>query len=226
LRQQLITGPKRKRFVVVCIGCLSTVLFVLSLKVGSQEASLPFSTQLSEIRLLEPNSIDIEQERTTLQSIETSEGQLLDYVQCSALAVGQSKRDCLAIINRMLSAAPANGRLWLEKAKLISEESGLDDDAIFALKKSFEYSAREGWVIDVRLKFLLSVWIGLTPELQDLTISTFLASIADDISGVQSLATIYEESPLAHAGIAALIDKAPVDVQRRFLSLLRASLKS
>ncbi len=225
MRRQLITGPKRKRIVMMCLTAVSVVTVVLSLKIAIQESSLPIAKQLNESRLLEPNIIDPEEEKIAPDFIETNEGQLSEYVQCSAAAASGSKQACLEIINRLLSSNPSNGRLWLEKAKIITGETGLDEQAVFALQKSFEYSAREGWVSKVRTRFVLSVWTSFAPEIQTLATSNILEIIADDESQIQNLVDLYSFNPLARAGISAVIEKASVDIQRRFLGLLRANLK-
>ncbi len=226
LRQQLITGPKRKRIVVASLGVVGLTLFLTSTKLAFQEGSLPLTIQLDEARLLEPNNVDTSQESSALQFLETNESRLSDYVQCSAAAGVESKQACLAIIDQMLNSDPANGRLWLEKAKVLAGESGLDEQAITALKKSYEYSGREGWVSIVRAKFALSVWSGLPEDMQETAAKNLIATITDDLTQMPKIVDLYAQNPLARAGITAVIAKAPVEMQQRFLYLLRSSLKT
>jgi hypothetical protein len=226
LRQQLITGPKRKKIVIASLAIVCAVMAFLALRIGTLESSLPIETQLDETRLLEPNSIDPDQESSKISFVETGEGQLLDYVKCQANSTGESQLPCLNIIANMLKVDPSNGRLWLEKSKLMAAENGMDDQAIFALKKSIEYSRREGWLSLERAHFALSVWIALPADLQDVMITNLLSIIKDDPTQLADIAELYIANPLTRKGITAVIENAPVDVKRSFLNKLQNNIKS
>jgi hypothetical protein len=216
-----LVGYKRKRAVLIAL-CASSVL---SLGVGvitlMSEAALPLKTQLDELRLLDPNFAIEKSEQGNLFSMFAPEFDLADYVVCRS----QAETVCSKIIGKMLETRPADGRLWLEYSRSLTLENGLDAAALSALQHSYEFAPLETWMREARSGFALSVWPGLSQELQ--------AKASDEIIGGISnyqyadfIAKYYVDRLLSRKTIAALLETAPAESQRRVLGLISAKTKS
>jgi hypothetical protein len=216
-----LSGYKRKR--AVLIGLFAASLFGLGLAgvLALSEAGLPLKTQLDELRLLDPSFTIEKADRGTLSNALAPELGLSNYVQCQE----ESGLQCSGLVKSMLENRPADGRLWLEYARSLTLENGMNADAVMALQHSYEYAPHEFWVLQPRSSFALSVWPGLPKELQDKARNEIIGGISNT-KYARFLADIYAERLLSRKVIADILEAAPVDDQRRVLGLINARSKT
>jgi hypothetical protein len=220
------SGLRRKWFILSVLGLAGFAALGLASEVGLQEANLPNDVRFDELRLLEPQRYNDATVNEAANGFETAETRLRALNQCFEVNVSDGGISCTSILLGLLRDNPANGRLWLEMARMRSREAkGLDDDALNALQNSFDYAPREGWIRRVRANFVLSVWQGLTPELQRAATADILEAIGDD-KFVVYLSHIYETSPLSRIAISEVMIKAPTKTQRSFLHELQHQLQN
>jgi hypothetical protein len=125
----------------------------------------------------------------------------------------------------LLETRPADGRLWLEYSRELTQENGFDGAASEALLRSFKYSAHEAWIVRVRTRFTLAIWKVLSPELQVLTQNEIL-KYSDNYQFLEFLAEFYTTHPLAKGALTSIMKNAPTKTQRDFLGLVNAETKA
>jgi hypothetical protein len=225
LRTQLISGPRRKRFVLLSLAALLFAIVPLAIIVGLQESNLPNSLKLDELRLLEPQNYVDAVIVDGPQGADSAEAKLQYFADCLKDSNPETSAQCTVLLERLVQENPANGRLWLELARVRGRETGVDAKSLAALRNSYKFAPREYWIIKVRTKFALSIWSGLTVELHDLARTEILTAMSDP-KFLDLLAEIYSTSPLAQAGITEILPQATVDQQHNFLGLLRRKATS
>ena len=222
----LDTSLRRKWFILSVLGLAGLAALGLGGEVGLQESSLPNDVKFDELRLLEPQYFNAETAAVSKNGFETAETRLHTLEQCLQVQNSEKASTCIAILQGLLRDSPANGRLWLEMARMRSREAkGLDGDALNALQNSFDYAPREGWIRRVRATFVLSVWQGLTPELQRAATVDILEALGD-YKFVVYLSHIYVASPLSRIAISEVMIKAPTKTQRSFLDELHHQMQN
>jgi hypothetical protein len=215
-----LAGYSRKRMALVLLFPVAIMSLALALVVGLRELSLPFETQLDELRLLNPSAVG-KAENTGAQSIfSLPENELARYAACR----DNGNSNCSTLIRSILEQRPADGRLWLEYARSVTTENGLDSEAIHALHRSFELAPREGWLREQRARFTLSIWPGLSTELREKAGDEIIRGMANPFFA-DFLAEFYVDRFLARKTITTLLEKAPVADQRRVLSLITTKTK-
>jgi hypothetical protein len=215
-----LAGYNRKKTVLVCLLPISIVTMGLSLVIGLSEVSLPLNTQVDELRLINPDFAGVPTESNSGAFFETPEDALVRLANCRETAVAS----CSGIVRQMLQNRPADGRLWLEYARGLTLENGLDEKALEALNRSYELAPREGWLKESRTGFALSVWAGLSKELQDKAAAEVVTGISN-YQYANFLADFYVDRLLSRKVIGSLLEAAPVADQRRVLSLINAKTK-
>ena len=220
------TSLRRKWFTLSVLGLAGLATFGLAGEVGLQESNLPNDIRLDELRLLEPQRFNYPTVNEGANSFQTAETRLRSFNQCLQAKFSDGNSNCLIILEGLLRTNPANGRLWLEVARLRSRDAnGLNNDALSALQHSFDYAPREGWITRVRTSFVLSVWRGLSPELQRTATAEILEALSDD-KFVVYLSDIYEANPISRFALSDVIAKAPLGAQRNFLLQLERHLNN
>ena len=218
------TGLRRKWFILSVLGLAGFAALGLAGEVGLQESNLPSDVQFDELRLLEPQRFNDATVNKAANSFETAETRLRALNQCLQVSLLDGTSNCLIILQSLLRDNPANGRLWLEMARLRSREAkGLDDDALNALQRSFDYAPREGWITRVRANFVLSIWQGLSLQLQKTAKAEIVEALTDG-EFVAYLADVYVGNPIARIAIGEVITEAPDVTKRSFLWELQRKL--
>jgi hypothetical protein len=211
--KKFLTDPKR--LVMVSLLPVSLCLASTAILLGWREVTLPFKAQIDELRLMDPVRVDAQVANAGGLAPELAEAKLISIMACQ----DSGEQMCSAQMRNLLKDNPAEGRLWLEYSRLIAQESGLTAEAVSALKKSYELSAREGWITNTRARFALSVWLELPPDTQDL-VKAEIISTMDDFRFVGFLANIYITSPTSRAALGKVMEAATPEHQRAFLSLV------
>ena len=218
------TDMRCKWFTLSVLGLAGLAALVLTSEVALQESNLPNDVKFDELRLLEPQHFSAETAAVSKNGFETAETRLRTLEQCLQVQNSEETNSCISILQGLLRDNPANGRLWLEMARMRSREAkGLDDDALNALQNSFDYAPREGWIRRVRVNFVLSIWQGLSLQLR----KTAKAEILEALRGgefVAYLADVYEGNPIARIAIVEVIAEAPDTTKRNFLWELQRKL--
>ena len=218
------TGLRRKWFILSVLGLTGLAALGMAGEVGLQESNLPNDVKFDELRLLEPQHFNDVTTAMGANGYETAETRLRTLNQCLEVKFSDAESSCTRILLGLLRDNPANGRLWLEMARVRSREGqGLDNEALNGLQHSFDYAPREGWITRVRVNFVLSIWEGLTPEIRETATAEILEALGDD-KFVSYLTTIYEGTPISRAAIGEVIRAAPAATQRNFLLQLRRKL--
>ena len=220
----LDTKLRRKWFILSILTLAGLATFGLAGEVGLQEGNMPNEVRLDELRLLEPQRFNYPTVNEAANSSQTAETKLQALNQCLQPRHFDGGSSCLFILQSLLRENPANGRLWLEMARLRSRvDNGLDEDALNALQHSFDYAPREGWIRRVRTSFVLSVWQGLSPELQRTATADILEALSNN-EFVGYLSGIYEANPISRIALGEVIAKASVEAQQNFLAQLKHRL--
>lgn len=211
---------RSRQFFLFIMGLTSFVVILIAIEVGLQEINLPNEVKFDELRLLEPERFLDAKISRFYYGLEASEDQLSAFEKCLRVRKLSAETICLSILQNLLRDNPSDGRLWLEVARLRSVSvEGLDDDALDALRRSYEYARREGWIRQVRTNFVVSVWKGLTPELQT-TASADILEALQDYHFVVYLCNIYRTNPIVRVAIREVIERAPDEIQRNFVRQL------
>ena len=217
-------GLRCKWFILSVLGLAGLAALGLAGEVGLQESNLPNDVKFDELRLLEPQRFNDAAMAELNNGFETTETRLSVLNRCLKVRFSGGGSSCIKILESLLRDNPANGRLWLEMARMRSREGeGLNGEALGALQRSYEYAPREGWITWVRTSFVLSVWQGLTPELQNTATEDILEALGDG-DFVTYLTTIYVGSPISRIAIGEVIQAAPAETQRNFLWQLQRHL--
>jgi hypothetical protein len=216
-----LVGYKRKRAVLIALCAASLLTLGVGVLAMLGETALPLKTQLDELRLLDPNFAIEKSEKGSSIAMLAPELDLADYAVCRS----QAENTCSKIIGKMLESRPADGRLWLEYSRSLTLENGLDAAALSALQHSYEFAPYETWMREARSGFALSVWPGLSQELQ--------AKASDEITrGISTtqfanfIASFYVDRLLSRKFIGTILETAPAEDQRRVLGLISAKTKS
>jgi hypothetical protein len=210
---KMFSNPKK--FIVIALLPVAAGLFWLGVSFGLEEVSLPYVRQIDELRLTDPDQIKLEIPDDAGVSANLSEGQLLEVQTCRL----DGEQFCSALILGVLRNDPANGRLWLEYARQLAQEKGLNEEAVSALRKSYQLSAREGWITQIRTKFALSVWLELPADVKDLA-SEEIRSTMTDYEFIKFLADVYVTNPIARNALKQVMQKATPEGQNSFLGLV------
>jgi hypothetical protein len=204
-----------KKFIVIALLPVAAGLFWLGVSFGLEEVSLPYVRQIDELRLTDPDQIKLQIPDDASVSANLSEGQLLEVQTCRL----DGEQFCSALILGVLRNDPANGRLWLEYARQLAQEKGLNEEAVSALRKSYQLSAHEGWITQIRTKFALSVWLELPADVKDLA-SEEIRSTMTDYEFIKFLADVYVTNPIARNALKEVVQKATPEGQKSFLGLV------
>jgi hypothetical protein len=145
------------------------VLAALSLRTLWVELSLPAHLRLDELRLfsvngaaslpvewlpaLAPDPLRVHARHAACQS--RLRQAITDHDFSGA---AKARLECLGAVEEALSQSPANGRLWLEKAKLVFEISGPSRTFHESLLASWQTAPRAGWIALERLRFAAAIW--------------------------------------------------------------------
>jgi hypothetical protein len=204
-----------KKVVIISLIPITAGLFWQGLLFCLDEVSLPYVRQVDELRLTDPDRVRLEIPNGAGISENLPEARLLKMQTCRE----QGEQNCSILVLEMLYNEPANGRLWLEYARQLAQENGLNDDAISALRKSYQLSAREGWIAPTRSKFALSVWLELPTDVKDLA-SLEILSAMEDKEFVRFLADVYVANPISRTALKQVMQKATPERQKSFLGLV------
>ena len=212
-----------KRFTLYLLSAASVASLGLASIIGLQEVNLPNGVKFDELRLLEPQQYDNLPITLPFNGFETAETQLAAINKCVRTNLSSGNHVCLEILEGLLRENPGDGRLWLEMARIQSQEVGaLQSQALIALERSYDFAPREGWIIRVRTRFVLSVWQGLTPALKEKATAEIIAALSDD-TFVGYLGGIYLTNPVSIGALREIILKAPRETQHKFLSSIQHS---
>jgi hypothetical protein len=216
---QVFSNPKK--MVIFSLVPVILVLAFLGAIVGLREVSLPYAAQIDELRLADPEWVKSLGLGSVGVSDDLPEAQLSNVSKCR----NDGGEHCSALIMEMLKNDPANGRLWLEYSRLLTQENGLNERAIFALRKSFQVSAREGWITNVRSRFSLTAWPELPDDVKTLARTEILTAL-ENYQFIDFLAGTYVANPIIRAALAEVMAGATVDQQRKFLGLVNRKSNS
>ena len=132
--------------------------------------------------------------------------------------------ECSRIRAAALAAAPASGELWLFKARMLAFNARYDEPTLTALRNSYRFAAREGWIAADRVVLGLTLFPLLPADLR--------SDVVGDLHLVLSLPTRFTD-PLAaayfgneHLRLAATdaLHVLSADDLNRFVSRVRHQL--
>jgi hypothetical protein len=211
--KQIFSDPKK--VVIISLVPVIVGLLWLGFSNGIAELSLPYAAQIDELRLTDPDRVKAEVPNASSVSPDLPEAQLINILACR----DKAGENCSSLVLDMLHDDPANGRLWLEYARLLAQENGLNESAIFALRKSYQLSPREGWIANTRTKFSLSVWLELPADVKELASQEILSAM-ENYQFIGFLADIYLANPISRNALKEVVEKATPEHQKSFLGLV------
>lgn len=85
---------------------------------------------------------------------------------CFDYQAGEAVRACLEALDRALTAAPANGELWLVKATTMLNSGDFSPPAFEALRNSYRVARAEGWIASGRVLLALTLYESLPDDLR------------------------------------------------------------
>jgi hypothetical protein len=204
----------------------------LSLRMLSVELSLPANLRLDELRLfsvsgvgsppvewlpaLAPDPLRVHARHSACQS--RLRQALADHDFHGA---AMARLECLGAVEEALSQSPANGRLWLERAKLVYEIYGPTrpfHDSLFA---SWKTAPRAGWIAIDRLRFAAAVWRFLPEESKSRAAADALI-IAGSEGLSKAMAQEYARHALLRPAMADIIThRLSGQAQRQWIRVLQ-----
>lgn len=207
--------------VALLAGCMTAFMAAcLALRTLAVELSLPAEMRLDELRLFA-----VAQSRPARPWLaKWAPDPLRVHARYAACKRQADPRRCLAAVEDALAQAPANGRLWLEKAKLDYGISGPSAAFQQSLAASWKTAPRAGWIARERLRFAASVWPDLAEEARHLA-----ASDAFILASANSLAAAFgkdyaRQAPLRPAMAEIITDRLPEGAQRRLISAMKQAV--
>lgn len=206
---------------------------LLALRTLAVELSLPHPLRLDELRLfairefapsvppdwlakLSPDPLRVHARHAHCEANLRQAVAAHDFVGADA-----ARRECLAVVAQALAQSPANGRLWLEKARLAFETSGPSPLFHESLAASWHTAPQAGWIALERLAYAARVWPFL-PEKSKARAAADASIIAASSNMADALAGEYARQPLVRPAIAEIIThRLDGAAQRRLLGALQ-----
>src|SRR5947209_5684107 len=160
------------RRIVLCVLFAGAVMgLIATLRLAAVVAATPARLWLVEY----PRLVDLS--APPPQSVSERADALAQYLRDAALFSARAKAcahindlprvpPCLAVIDDALRASPSSGELWLFRARVVLQSSGLDEPFLFALRRSYQSAPREGWIAAERVVLGLRLYPLLPPDLQ------------------------------------------------------------
>ena len=208
----------RKAVIMTVLAPISICLGGLALLFGLQESRLPFAVQVDELRLLDPSipqKLEIAGESVAISAE--------DQVKLISDCRDRAEIKCGHLLTHLLQSYPADGRIWLEFARVSAAENGLDEVSTAALERSYTLSPLESWIARPRTRFALAVWPGLPAGLKDIAQANITGQL-DDPSFLSFLANLYRTNPLTRQPLSTIVAGATAQQQRAFLDLIKTEI--
>lgn len=232
-RRQAEALPVRRGPALALAWLSAAAVTVLSLRTLMVELSLPAQLRLDELRLfavtdfaappppqwlpsLSPDPVRVHSRHAACQA------GLRAAVAARDLAdADKARHHCLAVVQEALAQSPANGRLWLEKARLLYEISGTTQAFHESLAASWQTAPRQGWVVLERLRFAARLWPFL-PQTSKARAAADAAIIASSSGMADALAQEYVRHPLVRPALAEIMThRLDATAQRRLIRALQ-----
>lgn len=227
--------PTLKKNVLYALVPVVAVMGWLVYTVGQWEVFMPASVQFDELRLPDPLRPPLALTNISLPDVRSSRSFVpLDtlmsgYAGCrrsgqsnpgkEIIGAKTGRVTCEPWLRLTLEDSPGSGSLWLELAVELTRNNGIHDEAIAALRRSFELAPREDWIVFARTVFLLPIWDGLPQDIRATASAEILALLTED-RFVRRLALIYARTPSTRKALGEIMPLAVPDSQHLFLKLV------
>jgi hypothetical protein len=220
----------RRKVMFAVLGLVAAVTALASLRLAAVVSATPAGLWLEEVpRLVDPRFGS----DALLASRATAVGKIIaDPALVTARVGACDKNDaaaqalCAGIVNAALAADPSSGELWTFKAWTLAHDADYGPATFTALRNSYAFARREGWIAADRVVLGLTLYPLLPDDLR--------SDVAADLQLVlESRLALYEPLIQAYAHNPHLQDTArdalralPADDLNYFVSLMRQQLGS
>ncbi len=188
-------GSRAARAVTLAVLCFMTfVAAFASVRLAAVVLATPTATWLDQVPLLvDPEHDDDAQMARRAAAVSNVIADPLLFTPQAAVCNSRDADDvaaCGRILDAALAAAPASGELWLFKARVLAFNARYDETTLAALRNSYRFAPREGWIAADRVVLGLTLYPLLPADLR--------SDVAADLHLVLSLPTRFA-APLATA---------------------------
>lgn len=219
------------RWALIVGGLAALAMAALALRTLAVELSLPPELRLDELRLFRVADVQptdplfanaIQDPLHVHAGFATCEAKLRQAGKVYDFGGQQVARaECLSVVESALSLSPTNGRLWLERARLIYEISGPSPAFAQSLAASWKTAPRAGWIALERLRFAAAVWPFLPEEMRGLAANDAHV-IASSRRMAMALAREYANYVSVRPALAEIISRRlPGKAQRQLIDAFR-----
>lgn len=148
--------------------------------------------------------------------------QLTTYLVFQKDKVAAQLQKCISILEDALGVAPSSALIWLEKAKLHSQQKNGDALMNQSLFNAWHVAKRQDWVAWRRMVVSLQNWDKLSDGNKARAKADFTYFSPNSRNIVRALAQQYLLNPLAKPIVESWIVKSEVKVQKQFIGYVRS----
>lgn len=213
------SGPAQK-WAVAFVLALAAITIVAGARIALVLSATPTEYWLTELYALVQMGVPVD--TATLHRAE----QLSKYLDDPAFVLtrlpactedaSNNAGTCLEVIDAGLSAIPTSGELWLARAHMLLAGGYADEEFLAALRESYRYAPREGWIAGQRVVLALGAYQLLPDELkqkarEDLELVLTASTL------VQPLVDAYVDNPRFREIAKSAVEQISTEGQASFL---------
>jgi hypothetical protein len=133
---------------------------------------------------------------------------------------------CDRLLAAALAAAPASGNLWLFKARVLAFNGRYDEPMLTALRNSYRFAPREGWIAAERAVLGLTVYPLLPADLRSDVVADLHLLLSLPGRFAAPVAAAYAANEHLRTAGADALHLLSADDLNRFVARVRTALKS
>ncbi|HVZ14738.1 MAG TPA: hypothetical protein VG894_09790 [Bauldia sp.] len=131
---------------------------------------------------------------------------------------------CERALDAALSAAPASGQLWLFKARLLAFNGRYDEPTLTALRNSYRFAPREGWIAADRVVLGLTLYPLLPADLRSQVVGDLHLVLSLPESFTDPLTAAYAANQHLRVAADDALHLLSADDLNRFVARVRRQL--
>jgi hypothetical protein len=131
---------------------------------------------------------------------------------------------CERLLTAALAAAPASGELWLYKARVLAFNAQDDETMLAALRNSYRFAPREGWIAADRVVLGLTLYPLLPADLRSDVVGDLHLVLSLPSRFTTPVATAYATNQHVRTAADAALHLLAADDLNRFVARVRSHL--